>query len=389
MPERNAIVVGAGPCGSAAATALAHKGYDVLLLDRQKFPRDKVCGDNITGEAVELLFKIGMEDKIREADFYPINSFLLSSPNGYVIEAETGNIGRSVASSYVVPRAEFDLMVQQHAVESGVEFRVAHVKGPEVENGRVVGVKVRSNGDDQIIRSKIVIGADGVSSVIAKALISDQHEDHHRAVALRAYIDDVEEKPHRLEYYLPRCILPGYGWIFHSGNGRVNLGLGMRLDRFREGDRSLEELLEIFLNMPIIRERLHGSSGPYQISAGQLNLGSQNIQRAFDGALLVGDAAGLVNPLSGGGIRNGLESALLAADIIEDALSNDDVSLYRLRNYDRAIRAAMWTNMRRSHMIQKSMLHFPGLVDVLIRFVGSNRGLTSMIIRKLQPEPGS
>ncbi len=389
MPERDAIVVGAGPCGSTAATALVQKGYDVLLLDRQKFPRDKVCGDNITGEAIELLFGIGMEEKIREADFYPISSFLLSSPKGYVIEAEIGDSGRSVASSYVVPRVEFDLLVQQHAIESGAEFQVAHVTGPVVENGRVVGVQVRSNGDDQIILSKVVIGADGVSSVIAQALKSDQHEARHRAVALRTYIDDIEERPHRLEFYLPGCILPGYAWKFHAGGGRVNLGLGMRLDKFRKSDRSLEELLEIFLDMPIIRKCLQGSSRPNQISVGQLNLGSQDIQRAFDGALLVGDAAGLVNPLSGGGIRNGLESALLAADIIEDALSNDDVSLKRLRRYDRAIRAAMWTNMRRSYLIQRNMLQFPGLVDLLVRFFGSDRGLTSLIIRKFQPKPGS
>jgi geranylgeranyl reductase family protein len=388
-PERDAVVVGAGPCGAAAATALVQKGLDVLLLDRQQFPRDKVCGDNITGEAVELLFKIGMEEKIRDADFYPIRSFLLSSPRGYVIESVIRDSGRSVASSYVVPRIEFDLMVQQHAIESGAEFQVAHVTGPVVENGLVTGVRIRSDDRDEIIRSRVVIGADGVSSVIAKGLDSDKHESRHRAVALRTYIDDIAEQSHRLEFYLPGCILPGYAWIFHSGSGRANLGLGMRLDKLRRSDRSLEELLELFLDMPIIRERLPGNLRPVNISAGQLNLGSQNIQRAFDGALLVGDAAGLVNPLSGGGIRNGLESALIAADVIKGALEDDDVSLNKLGSYDRAIRAVMWTRMRRSHMLQRSMLRFPGLVDLLIRYVGSNRELTSLIIRKFQPKLGS
>jgi len=389
VPERDVIIVGAGPCGSATATALVQKGYDVLLLDRQKFPRDKVCGDNITGEAVELLFKLGMEEKIRDADFYPIHSFLLSSPKGYIIEAEIEDSGRSVASSYVVPRIEFDLLVQQHAIESGAEFQVAHVTGPAVEDGKVVGVRIRSDAGEEVILSRVVIGADGVSSVIAQALKSDQRDARHRAVALRTYVDDIEEKPHRLEFYLPDCILPGYAWIFHSGDGRVNLGLGMRLDKFRANDRSLEELLEIFLDMPVIRERLLGSRRPDQISVGQLNLGSQDIQRAFDGALLVGDAAGLVNPLSGGGIRNGLESAMLAADVVENALVGDDMSLKRLGWYDRAIRAAMWTNMRRSYLIQRNMLRFPGLVDMLIRFSGSNRDLTSLIIRKFQPKLGS
>lgn len=382
--EREVVVVGAGPSGSVAATALVQQGHDVLLLDQQTFPRDKVCGDSIPAGAIELLYALGMEERIREADFYSVDRFLLCSPRGYVVEADLTYGRRFGASSYVVPRLHFDVLIQQYAVESGAEFRQAQVTEPIVEDGRVVGVRARSNGAIEDIRAKVVIGADGITSVIARRLRPDRLEDRHRAVALRLYIDDIDERPHQLEYYLYRRILPGYAWIFPIGEGRANLGLGMRLDKFRETDRSLEEMLAIFLDMPPINKRFRNGGRLHNISVGQLNLGSQDIQRAFDGALLVGDAAGLINPLTGGGIHNGLVSAVLAADIIHEALAEEDVSLTRLWKFDQLCRDSLRSDMRRAYFAQRSLLRFPALVDMLVRWGGLNSGLGHILIRKLQ-----
>jgi len=382
--EREVVVVGAGPSGSAVATALVQQGHDVLLLDRQTFPRDKVCGDSIPAEAIELLYTLGMEERLREADFYSVDRFLLCSPRGHVVEADLNYGRRSGASSYVVPRLHFDVLVQQYAIESGAEFRQVQVTEPIVEDGRVVGVRARSNGAVEDIRAKVVIGADGITSVIARGLKPNRHEDRHRAVALRSYIDNIDERPHQLEYYLYRRILPGYAWIFPIGEGRANLGLGMRLDKFRETDHSLEEMLAIFLDMPPINKRFRKGGRLHNVSVGQLNLGSQDIQRAFDGALLVGDAAGLINPLTGGGIRNGLVSAVLAADVVHEALAEDDVSLTRLRRFDQLCRDSLRSDMRRAYFVQRSLLRFPALVDLLVRWGGSNSGLAHILIRKLQ-----
>ena len=207
--EREVIVVGAGPSGSVTAIALRKLGHDVLLLDRQDFPRDKTCGDGIPAGAIEVLYSLGMEDKIRQAEFYPVNRILLSSPRGHVLEADL-KPGVTGASSYVVPRMKFDALIQQHAVESGAEFRQAQVQEPILEDGKVVGVRAKLNGSVEEIRAKIVIGADGVTSAIARVLRSDKHEDGHRAVALRCYTEDLEVRPHEVEFYLYNDILPGY-----------------------------------------------------------------------------------------------------------------------------------------------------------------------------------
>jgi len=109
--DREIIIVGAGPTGSAAAIALAQKGHDVLLLDRQAFPRDKTCGDGIPAGAFEILYSLGMKEKIQEANLYPVTKLLLSSPRGYVLRADL-NKGVTGADSHVVPRMIFDALIQ-------------------------------------------------------------------------------------------------------------------------------------------------------------------------------------------------------------------------------------------------------------------------------------
>ncbi len=380
--EREIIVVGAGPSGSTAAIALAQKGHDVLLLDRQEFPRDKTCGDGIPAGAIEVLYSLGMREKIQAANFYPVTKLLLSSPRGYVLRAEL-NKGVTGADSHVVPRLKFDALIQEHAVDSGAEFKKAQVKDILIEEDKVVGVRARQNGVDEEIRAKVVIGADGVTSVVARGLRPDKHEDGHRAIALRTYITDIEVLPNEVEFYLYRGILPGYAWIFPTGESTANLGLGMRLDRFRNSEKSLEDMVDIFLEMPAIRERLKRGGELTETAVWQLNFGSQDMQRAYAGALLIGDAAGLINPLTGGGIHNGFISSLRAADVVDQAFVKNDFSLAQLAKYDDDVHQATRQNMRKSYFIQRSLLYFPGWVDLLLRFGGSNSSVARIFIDKL------
>ena len=380
--EREVVVVGAGPSGSATAITLSRQGHDVLLLDRAEFPRDKTCGDGIPAGAIEILYSLGMEEKVRRAGFYPVDRILLSSPRGHVLEADL-KPGETGASSYVVPRMQFDGLIQQHAVDSGVDFRQAQVQKPIIEDGKVVGVRAKMDGAVEEIRAKIVVGADGVTSAVARALRPDKHEDKHRAIALRCYTQDLEVRPHQVEFYLYNDILPGYAWIFPYSDGQTNLGLGMRLDEYRDVDRSLEEMVDVFLAMPLIKERLARGGELKDVAVWQLDFGSRSMQRAYDGSILVGDAAGLINPLTGGGIHNGLQSAMLAGEIIHDALAKGNVSLNTLRRYDVELEERMRTNMRRSSWIQKTLIRMPILVDLLIRWGGSNSEIAKIFIDKL------
>lgn len=388
--QREVIVVGAGPAGAMTATILAQKGHDVLLLDRQEFPRDKTCGDAVPAGAVELMCEMGMKEKVETAvtrgEFYPARKMQLVSPKGHILEATFSKSKKLGLDSFVAPRLYYDALIQQHAVDSGAEFMPLSVKEPIVENGRVIGVRAQANGMVREFQAQLVIGADGVTSAITRSLRSKQaqHHDNHRAVALRAYIEDLEELPHTVEFFLYREILPGYAWIFPIGQGRANIGLGLRLDHLRKHKLRLDKMLQDFLAMPLIKKRLKQGGQLRDIATWQLNFGSQKqLQHAFAGALLVGDAAGFINPLTGGGIHNALISARLAAQTAHEALKANDTSRERLRVYEERCQEEMWDSMKRSHLMQRAFLYFPFLIDWLVKWGKENSQLAQIFLTKL------
>lgn len=158
----------------------------------------------------------------------------------------------------------------------------------------------------------------------------------------------------------------------------------MRLDIFRKRHADLNELLQVFLDLPMIKPRLKDGYELGGVRTWQLNFGSQkNLQNSFDGALLVGDAAGFINPMTGGGIHNALISSELAAETIADALSAGDTSRAVLQTYDQRAHEAMWGSMHRSYLMQRWMLRFPSLVEFLIVRARTNKGLVQTFLDKL------
>jgi menaquinone-9 beta-reductase len=183
--EREIIVAGAGPTGATAALALRQQGHDVLLIDRQTFPRDKPCGDGIPVGVTEILYDLGLKAPFDQADFYRIDKVRLISPAGHVYESKMKK-GRQEARAHVIPRLQFDALLQEQAVRAGVEFCQARIKEPIIENGQVKGVRANGSQGLQEIRARLVLAADGATSVISRALQPQRPPDVHRAVALRA-----------------------------------------------------------------------------------------------------------------------------------------------------------------------------------------------------------
>jgi digeranylgeranylglycerophospholipid reductase len=178
--------------------------------------------------------------------------------------------------------------------------------------------------------------------------------------------------------------LPGYAWVFPTGPHTANIGLGMRLDHFRQKKQSLEEMLHQFLAMPAIKKRLLAGGNLRDIATWQLNFGSQKqLQHVFEGALLVGDAAGLINPLTGGGIHNSLISARLAAETAHRALTQGDSSRRNMLAYEQLCHTQLWASMKRSARIQHTLLRFPFLVDFLIQRLKENSQLAKIFLTKL------
>lgn len=382
MEHREIVVVGAGPSGATAAIALRQQGHDVLLIDRQPFPRDKPCGDGIPVGVTEILYDLGLKERFDKANFYPIDKVHLVSPAGYVYENALKD-GKQGAKGHVISRRQFDALLQEAAVQAGVEFCLGKVKEPILEDGQVRGVRVMADHHLHEIRAALVLAADGATSVIGRALQPARVPDKHRAIALRAYSEEIAVRPHQVEFYLHQEILPGYAWIFPMGENKVNIGCGMRLDKFLQQPYTLEQLLAIFLGLPFMRERVRGDGRLQDPATWQLTCGSyKQLQRAYDGALLLGDAGWLIDPLTGGGIENGMMSALLAAQVAHQALQQGDCSRRTLQVYDRACRAALWPVMRRSYWIQRWVLRFPWLLDGLIKYARNHPHIAHVFLAK-------
>lgn len=386
VEEREVIIVGAGPAGATAATLLAQQGHDVLLLDRQTFPRDKACGDAVAAGSIALLQSLGMAPAIEKAvaaqQWYPVKSLRLVSPHGYQLEADfpANKIG------YIAPRRHFDALLQQHAVACGAEFRCGPVQDLLLENNQVVGVITRERTGGQAIRAKVVIGADGATSLVARKLRTQALDEQHRAVALRAYVEGIELAPHCIEFYFFRDILPGgYAWLFPLGAERANIGLGLRLDRFRQRRAALDlaQALQRFIAHPLIKARLKPNSQVTNIATWPLTLGAQpHVRYAWAGALLIGDAAGFTNPLTGAGIHNALASAQLASEVIQQALQRHDLSYAMLRLYEQRCAAAFTAKLRRAHRLE-TLTTFPFIIDFLVRGLGKNGGFVQTFMAKI------
>lgn len=386
------IVVGAGSSGAITAALLARHGHDVLLLDKQNFPRDKVCGDGVPSGVMETLYSIGMKDKLEKAiargEFYPLTHMSIISPKGHqlILPLEKSENGFNPC---IAPRFYFDALIQQFAIEEGAHFHRLKVKKPLVEKEQVVGVEAEEEDKNNSfnIRAQIVVGADGVTSAITRVLRSRiRHGERHRALSIRAYIEGIDTVPHQSEIYLYRNILPGYAWIFPTGGDRANIGLGMRLDYYRKTGRNLKAMLKEFLAMPKISNRLKPGWKLHNLASWPLNFGSQQyLQYAFNGALLVGDAAGFINPLTGGGIHRSLISGQLAAEVIHGALQRGNSSKSWLQKYEMHCRDQFLGELRHSYYLQNFLFHFPFLVDFLVSLSGGNSRLAKSFIQRKIP----
>ncbi len=289
MDTVDLAIVGAGPAGAAAALAArrAAPAARVVLLDRAAFPRDKVCGDGIAPHAVDVLRALGAADAV--AGYRPVSRLRVRSPGG---QAALRTLARP---DYVVPRAVLDARLVAAAQRAGAQLWRWRVRRVAVEADRVVL--------DGAIAARAVVGADGAHSAVARALGARRHDGRDLAVALRAYAPAPAGPPCQDIVFVAED-RPSYAWSFPIGDGRANVGYGARADRLSVGRDGLLARLEAAL----------GPTGldPATVRGHLLPLSTGRPAPAQGRVLLVGDAAGLVNPLSGEGIYYAVASGALA-----------------------------------------------------------------------------
>jgi geranylgeranyl reductase family protein len=343
MPDADVLIVGAGPAGSAAATFLARDGLDVVVVDRATFPRDKICGDGLTPRAVGVLKTLGLETWIRDMGFLPLREYRCVSSRGETITTAVPSLNGRPDCAYVIPRRELDLRLVETARAAGAVVREGtHALHVERLAGAGAVVTVRNPGEAIArLRARVLLAADGSRSSFSRMTPSSGRSDPS-AIGLRAYMEGVDAVEGALHFFLDRQLLPGYGWIFPGGRegAPANVGVIVRAAALRHRRQSLRDLFEEFLSPGSLAwSHLRHARVLSRPSASPLKMDFPKGRRRDGAVLFVGDAAGLINPLSGEGIGYALESGQAAAQAIARALRSGQ--LHRLADYEATIRHAL------------------------------------------------
>ncbi len=339
--EWDVIVVGAGPGGSTAAARLAQAGADVLLVDKERFPREKPCSDIYGPFGKRTYEELGVYERLLEAGYrYP--HVVLSSPDYTTISGPN-------ESGVTCPRRIGDNILKENAARLGAEvWEEFWVYDLIVEDGQVQGVKAKYQGEFADFRCRLVIGADGSHSWVAKKL--GLFRDHYDQVYLagRAYYAGCTPPLRDVEVHYDPDFCPGFVCLSpHPAYGDVvNMGLGIQMSRYVESQLNAEEMLAKF-----VRESPHGEKmrGARQVSSWMgwrvPSAGQIGVNHAA-GALLVGDAGSFVEPFILEGVASAVRCANYAARTALMALEEDDFSLHSLARYGEMWEAKMGPQLK-------------------------------------------
>jgi len=329
--DADVLVVGAGPGGSAAAHALAQTGLDVLLLEKSSFPREKVCGDGLTPRAVKSLVEMGIDTS--GANGFIRNRGLRIIGGGVTLELPWPELASYPDYGLVRPRLDFDELLARAAQKAGARLQeLSNVTGPVLDAaGRVVGVTAKVGLDkvETTYRAPLVIAADGASGRLALSMGIGKRDDRPMGVAVRRYFESPRHDDDMLESWLELRapngdLLPGYGWVFGVGDGTSNVGLGILNTTKAWQDTNYKDLLARWTGSMPEQWQYDEQHATGPVRGGALPMGFNRQPHYSRGLLLVGDAAGAVNPFNGEGIAYAMESGRLAAQIAVQALARPE-----------------------------------------------------------------
>jgi geranylgeranyl reductase family protein len=377
MDLHDVIIVGAGPAGSAVAYLLSLQGRRVLLLDKNAFPRDKTCGDCLSPGSLRALRAMGLLEPVL-AIGWRIHRALALAPNGHAISAPVQADGDLPDFALVVPRLQLDDLLRRQAVDAGGEFRTLHVTGLLRAGDEVLGVSANGPEGPLDLRARLVVLATGASTALlehAGMLAASPVFDR----AARTYYDGVSGLSDMIEAYFLSEVLPGYGWVFPTSATAANVGA---VSYGRDGKRSRtlpRQILERLLITPTIVSRLDGAHAMAPCRGYPLRADFPAAQSPWPALVLVGEACGLVNPLTGEGIEYALESAEAAADIFGTVLRRGEAPGPAARKYNQVLRHRYLRPFANGRKVRK-LISSEWVVNRLIAAASRSEALRALLL---------
>jgi geranylgeranyl reductase family protein len=345
------VVVGAGPAGSSCAYWLADAGWDVIVVEKKEFPREKTCGDGLTPRAVRQLADMGLEGALAGAHRY---RGLRAFGFGRSVEMQWPEHPNFPDYGYTITRHDLDGLVAGRAAGAGATLlQGTEVVAPLVDEQAtdaapfptLSGVTVREKGvsTTRVVSGRYVVVADGSNSRVGRMLGTSRRRDLPLGMALRGYYRSERHDDPFIESHLDirdpdGSVVPGYGWIFPMGDGRVNVGVGLLSTDQRWKGMNTTYLMDTFVGYAPASWGLRPETSLGPPTGGKLPMGLSIGPRAGANVVIVGDASGAINPFNGEGIAYGYETGRLAAAALGHALTGEGNTA--LADYDRELTAA-------------------------------------------------
>ena len=374
-------IIGAGPGGCACALALQQSGLKVILIDKDIFPRDKVCGDAIPGPAFKAMNTLNpiwgaaMKSIVEK---HEIKTGQVFAANGRTMKIDW------VTYSYNSKRFDFDhFLFQLVASETNTVLK---------QNSRVKDLKIEKTHavctleDDSMIHASLVIGCDGANSVVRRKLVGNNLNNDHACSAVRAYYKGVEGiQPGVNEFHFFKELLPGYFWIFPLDNGWVNIGFGILQQKIGGKKRPInlrQAMNTIITEIPSITSRFKNATLMADIKSFGLPLGIHQNSLSGERYMLCGDAGSLIDPLQGHGIDHAMNSGILAARHAVKCIENNKYDVTFMKEYDVSVYKKIGGELKRNTFLLRLLSRAPWLLDLATIF-GKHQKLMEKIVRRL------
>ncbi|MFO7257123.1 MAG: geranylgeranyl reductase family protein [Bacteroidota bacterium] len=366
------IIVGAGPAGASCALALSRSDLKVCVIDKAVFPRDKICGDALSADVIKQLPLLS-EKLATHFDTYesrtPSYGVRLFAPDRSSVDLSfTAKAG---SKGYVWPRQDFDNLLVSHVKADG---NCDFLEKVFVTDVSVNPHEVHVHTNQGLLRARMVVGADGANSVVARLSGNKAIDRRYHSAGLRVYYEGVEgfDDRNHIELHFFQSILPGYLWIFPMHGGRANVGIGMLSSVVAKKRINLRRTLEELLQTdPLLRKRFINARPLETVKGHGLPLGSVKRRLSGDRFLLVGDAASLIDPFTGEGVGNAIRSGRVAAEHVVRCFQEGNCSAQFNLAYDREIYRRMGKEFRISHALQR-LCRIPWLFNLVVRKANNN-----------------